>query len=102
VSIVELSAVMRPTTLLQGLRLGSVISPVDQRDERSHVGGGEVSMRVMRAPPMLNLPPGKWLAAVVEQWPNGHVEVLGAFHGDSAVEAQSRILPLYEQIMGGR
>jgi len=94
---------MRPTARLQEIRFASISSPlVFSDEERSRVEGGEISIRVMPAPPLANLPPGKWLAAVVEQWPNGHIEILGAFHGDSGREAFMAIMPLYEELTAAR
>ena len=96
--IVELGVNMRPTARLQAMKFDSITEVLDASDTRSHVGGGELSIRVMRAPPLPNLPPGKWLACVVEQWPSGHHEILGAFHADSGPEAFTAIQPLYDQL----
>jgi hypothetical protein len=95
--IVDLSVNMKPTAALAAMRLDSAKEHFDQ-SVRSHVAGGEVSMRICEAPGI----PGKWLGAVVEQWPNGHIEILGALHADSATLAASAILPHFEEIVRSR
>lgn len=95
---VELGVHMQPTATMLKRQLAAVKAPVDLLDARSHVAGGEVSMRVCEAPGI----PGKWLGAVIEQWPDGHVEILGACHADSATGASVIILPQLERILRAR
>lgn len=97
--ILDLGAVhMRPTSALQAARLAASPTSQDLTAVRSHVAGGEVSLRVVEAPGLK----GKWLAAIVETWPNGHFEILGACHADSAAMAACTILPHFESIVAAR
>ena len=93
----DFSVVMRPTARLLEKRLAESPNVFDQ-DARSHVSGGEVSLRVTEAPGI----PGKWLGAIVEQWPSGRLEILGACHGDSATSCAAICLPQLESILKSR
>ena len=93
----ELSVVMRPTARMLEQRLDGSPDRIDQ-SARPHVAGGEVSMRVTEAPGI----PGKWLGAIIEQWPNGHLEILGACHAESATACAAICLPQLEQILRSR
>lgn len=64
--IVELEAVLRPA----GGLLGAIHGAVGGATALQREDGGELSIRVMRAPSMPGLAPGKWLAAVVEGNPS--------------------------------
>lgn len=100
--IVELGVHMKPTGALRAAVLQSVDGLVDGLDVRSHVAGGEISMRVVGAPSKPGIPDGTYLGAIVETWPDGHFEILGAIHASSATAATVAILPHYEEIVRAR